>query len=398
MASDHTDVQQMQLQLQGSPLNVDAELAQLASDLQDVTETRISSLESSMSKVQSNVLDINAKLDLLVRSSLAQQGNKDDHLVRPGSQPAPPGDQLAAPHQGLNLTSNGAGFDPDSAAMELDTVPASPARRDVANPDTLSGATPEADDAIADIAFEGDEETGPDVMPSLANYISQCTQKRIDRDHLSTLRQRCLRPSNCTPLIVPKVNPGIWKELDRSYRTRDIHLQNTQELLGKGLTAVVLAKDKLLKTTGQTGHGIDQSHEVNSLLSTALAVLGNAFLDMSQRRRETMRPGINRRYQSLCNQSVPITQQLFGDNIQEAIKEINDMAKLSKSINPPSTGRFHPYPPQERRPNHGSNSQSSGGNRPLNFRGRPAPFKGQSRQSSYNRQRAQRSSRPSQPQ
>ena len=194
------------------------------------------------------------------------------------------------------------------------------------------------------------------------------------------------------------MNPGIWKELDKGHRTKDVHLQSTQELLGRGLNAVVMAKDKLLNSQTQPERGTDDAHsEVNTLLSTAIAVLGNAFLDMSQRRREIMRSGINRRYQSLCNQTVPITHQLFGDNIQEAIKEINDMAKLSKSISPPSSIRFHPYPSHERRTSQGSNSHSSS-NRSLNSRGRSAPFKGQSRQSSYNRSRTQRSPKPSQAQ
>ena len=370
-------------------------MSSLTADLDAINETRIAELESSMSKVQCNVQDINAKLDMLVNSALAQQqSRKDDNLVRASdSQPVhPSGDHLA--RSGHNLTEQaGNGFIPDNMAMELDSGPASSAGHD------SSGTNPDEQDAMQLIAFEGDEETSPGVSPSLANYVSQCTRKRIDRDHLSTtLRQRCLRPENCESLVVPKVNPGIWKELDKGHRTKDVHLQSTQELLGRGLNAVVMAKDKLLNCQTQPERGTDDAHsEVNTLLSTAIAVLGNAFLDMSQRRREIMRPGINRRYQSLCNQTVPITHQLFGDNIQEAIKEINDMAKLSKSISPPSSSRFHPYPSHERRTSQGSNSHSSS-NRSLNSRGRSAPFKGQSRQSSYNRSRTQRSPKPSQAQ
>ena len=188
-----------------------------------------------MSKVQCSVLHINAKLDMLVNSALAQQQNrKDDNLVRASdSQPVrPSGDHLA--RSGHNLTEQaGNGFIPDNMAMELDSGPASSAGHD------SSGTNPDERDAMQLIAFEGDEETSPGVSPSSANYVSQCTRKRIDRDHLSTtLRQRCLRPENCESLVVPKVNPGIWKELDKGHRTKDVHLRSTQELLGRGLNAV----------------------------------------------------------------------------------------------------------------------------------------------------------------
>ena len=267
---------------------LEAEISSLTADLDAINETRIAELECSMSKVQCSVQDINAKLDMLVNSALAlQQSRKDDNLVRASdSQPVrPSGDHLA--RSGHNLTEQaGNGFIPDNKAMELDCLLVLLALLAT----TLRALTPDELDAMQLIAFEGDEETSPGVSPSLANYVSQCTRKRIDRDHLSTtLRQQCLRPENCESLVVPKVNPGIWKELDKGHRTKDVHLQSTQELLGRGLNAVVMAKDKLLNSQTQPERGTDDAHsEVNTLLSTAIAVLGNAFLDMPQRQREIM--------------------------------------------------------------------------------------------------------------
>ena len=172
---------------------LEAEMSSLTADLDAINETRIAELESSMSKVQCSVQDINA--NMLVNSALAQQqSRKDDNLVRASdSQPVrSSGDHLA--RSGHNLTEQlqaGNGFIPDNMAMELDSGPASSAGHD------SSGTNPDERDAMQLIAFEGDEETSPGVSPSLANYVSQCTRKRIDRDHLSTtLRQRCLRPEN----------------------------------------------------------------------------------------------------------------------------------------------------------------------------------------------------------
>ena len=123
---------------------LEAEMSSLTADLDAINETRIAELESSMSKVQCNVQDINAKLDMLVNSALAQQqSRKDDNLVRASdSQPVrPSGDHLA--RSGHNLTEQaGNGFIPDNMAMELDSGPASSAGRD------SSGTNPDEQDAM----------------------------------------------------------------------------------------------------------------------------------------------------------------------------------------------------------------------------------------------------------
>ena len=48
-------------------------VSSLTADLDAINETRIAELESSMFKVQCSVQDINAKLDMVVNSALAQQ-------------------------------------------------------------------------------------------------------------------------------------------------------------------------------------------------------------------------------------------------------------------------------------------------------------------------------------
>jgi len=112
--------------------------------------------------------------------------------------------------------------------------------------------------------------------------------------------------------------------------------------------------------------------DAHQSMNAAIAMLGNAFLDLSHRRREVMRSGINRRYQGLCHSSVPVTKFLYGDNVQESIKEINEMSKLAKTVSPNSAGRYHPY----------NRDGGKGSSRPfqksghLNKRGPPAPSKG----------------------
>ena len=75
-----------------------------------------------MSKVQCSVQDINAKLDILVSSVLAQQqGRKDDNLVHASdSQPVRPSGDHLDKESGHDLPEQaGNGFNPDSMAMKF---------------------------------------------------------------------------------------------------------------------------------------------------------------------------------------------------------------------------------------------------------------------------------------
>ena len=56
------------------------------------------------------------------------------------------------------------------------------------------------------------------------------------------------------------------------------------------------------------------------LLDTSVALLGNAFLESSYRRRALLKMGIHARFHSLCSTKTPITNHLFGDNMLETAK------------------------------------------------------------------------------
>lgn len=95
--------------------------------------------------------------------------------------------------------------------------------------------------------------------------------------------------ADCSP-----VNEGIWKELGKGNNATDVHLQATQNLVSKGLSGVMAAKNTLMGSPSA-----EEVKEANKSLSSAIALLGNSVLELSQRRREVMRSGINRRYRSL---------------------------------------------------------------------------------------------------
>ncbi len=63
-----------------------------------------------------------------------------------------------------------------------------------------------------------------------------------------------------------------------------------------------------------------------------IALLGPASCDLSQRRRETLKPHLNKEYATLCSSHVPITFFLFGDDLQAQLTSIRVTNRVSNAI------------------------------------------------------------------
>ena len=62
-----------------------------------------------------------------------------------------------------------------------------------------------------------------------------------------------------------------------------------------------------------------------------LAVLGHAFVDLSHHRREASKPTLDKEFAALCSEQVPVTTNLFGDDLQTECNNITTTNKLCQS-------------------------------------------------------------------
>ena len=121
--------------------------------------------------------------------------------------------------------------------------------------------------------------------------------------------------------------------------------------------------------------------DVGAMCTTLIALLGNASLDMSFRRRELLKPSINRRYHSLCGPSTEVGDYLFGDRMAEDMREIAEAAKVSRGIVALNHGQGgannassrHYSGSAGRFQAHGHHAQRYAA-RPLNWGGRHGPY------------------------
>ena len=67
------------------------------------------------------------------------------------------------------------------------------------------------------------------------------------------------------------------------------------------------------------------------MASDAVALLGHAHIDLSHRRRESIKPHLNKDYAGLCASHVPITALLFGDDLQTQLNNIRASNRVSNT-------------------------------------------------------------------
>lgn len=187
------------------------------------------------------------------------------------------------------------------------------------------------------------DKVGPPVQEKLAKIVNARFQNDIAYDKLKTKLELYNRPSNCESMAPPKVNETIWRKSKTHNKSRDKRLTNIQTTVSTAavalleITTSLLDKDKTLARKGMD----------------AIALLGHASHQLSQRRREFLAYGLGKGLARLASDTVPITSQLFGDD-SDLPKNLSDAKKLDQLGNdnsknwqgrpwgrPPN--RFSPY-------------------------------------------------------
>ncbi|CAB4016913.1 Hypothetical predicted protein [Paramuricea clavata] len=178
--------------------------------------------------------------------------------------------------------------------------------------------------------FSQEDDMGPAITEKLATIINKRWSEKLSDQKLKEKRDQHPRPDNCDRLVAPRINPEIWARIDHTAKQLDLRASTNQANLAKA--GVVLAKstDKLLSLYQKDSK--PEYRELITLNTDALALLGHASCEMSQRRRETLKPHLNKEYTTLCASHVPVTSLLFGDDLQGQLTNIRATNKVSNTI------------------------------------------------------------------
>ena len=163
----------------------------------------------------------------------------------------------------------------------------------------------------------------------MAEIVKSLLNEKLPKEKLSEVQAKYLRPQNCTNLAqAPKSNKQIWQQLRQETRNTDSAFHKGQSLLISGLYAV------LQMCNSSSGE------QKNALTHTAVLLL-SANRDLNLKRRDFIRPDLNKQYASLCNPSTTISTFVFGDDLNKEVEELTKSNKLSNKVTPKQ--RMEPY-------------------------------------------------------
>ncbi|CAB3990440.1 Hypothetical predicted protein [Paramuricea clavata] len=147
---------------------------------------------------------------------------------------------------------------------------------------------------------------------------------------VAKLKEKCelyIRPGNCDKLKVSLVNPELWGKLGPPVKTQDLRIENVLQAIVKATVALTEATERITKVTGN----IEGKQKIITCLTDSLALPRHATYDLSLRRRDIMRPSINRELRALCSPQIPLTDFLLGDDVQNSLKTIKECNKIASS-------------------------------------------------------------------
>ena len=250
----------------------------------------------------------------------------------------------------------------------------------VIRPDLLEqGEIPETneeDTGLAEIVQElsNDDDVGPDVNTQLATIFTKLLGSRLPAERIKAKMDENPPPGNVPMMQPPRVNDVLWNSLDQPARELDMKHKRIQAKLTRGLSALARLTETIL-THKKTATLPDFTALLERAM-TAFALLSSANYELSLRRREVMRFDLNPRFARLCFASTPVTTDLFGDEMQKMVEDIQRSHKLERNIT--YRGKRGGY---QNRGGRGGNNRGRGGQ---SNRGNRQYYNGSNPNNSYN--------------
>ena len=146
------------------------------------------------------------------------------------------------------------------------------------------------------------EGVAKEVDPAIAELVTALFKTGMAEEKVKTKMNSYLRPANAPRLAPVKVNTVIWDALPPHFRSLDLKMQKIHAPMLKGIIAAVEAAS-VLKST------VPMSKELGEALKKtfdSIVLMITATKELNLRRRELLKPAINREYIRSVIDTTPI--------------------------------------------------------------------------------------------
>ena len=189
------------------------------------------------------------------------------------------------------------------------------------------------DDILKDLKsfFKGSEETGSAIDKDMAAIVNSGLRAPSKTEEVKKLKEKFLRPANIENLQVPRTEPVIWRNMSEKSRAADAAIQKSVAKFVPGVTAVIQQLELLNKHKKEVQKN-PIFKEIRKLSTEAVSALSHAIYASCQQRKDLIKNDIDEKFHSLCEPSHAVSAtNLFGDNLNTKLKELDDTKKVSVS-------------------------------------------------------------------
>ena len=159
-------------------------------------------------------------------------------------------------------------------------------------------------------------------------------------------------------MVPTRVNSEIWQQLQPHTRSQNIRMKKVQNSLLKELMPLAQLTNTLLQLPGSVPTESRESIVKQALDSLTLIAQANG--ELNQRRREMIKPDLNQQFRRLCNDQVPITRWLFGDELAKTCQDITNTSRVSQK----GPGSHRPHRQQKYRRHYRYSKNEQGKSQP----------------------------------
>ena len=191
------------------------------------------------------------------------------------------------------------------------------------------------------------EKQGPSINCDLALGVSEILKSGLKTEAKDKLNDSYTCPENCKRMEVVTCNPEILNSASSSTKKLDSTARAHQANLMKGLMASCSAYNNIYTLIQQDSVSKKELNRSLKPLADAISLQAHASHLFDLERRQSFKKDIKDEFASLCSNSYPVDQLLFGDELQEKIKSADETSKLKQKVAlPKNRAPFYKHKPK----------------------------------------------------
>ena len=172
---------------------------------------------------------------------------------------------------------------------------------------------------------------GPTINEPLALGVTNILKSGLNTTSIDSFKDIYVCPENCKRMEVVVVNPEILNSASTQTKKQDTASKVIQTEIMRGLMASCAAYTQVVNVSQQDTISKKDVRRILRPMADAISLQAHTSHFIDVERRLNFKKDIKEEFASLCTNSYPVENMLFGQELQEKIKSV-DHVKINMSL------------------------------------------------------------------